>query len=137
MLTIGEFLSGAAYEMEMRKAVRDMELRLQIEAQKIQAEAQMAILRSDYRTYSEDDPRYVHPMHVRPGINSMAEMLASQSLNKEGAERAAAVARQKREEREHNMRVWGRPDDPRLDPTSEFYDPLKLVHKDIDKESEA
>lgn len=31
--------------------------------------------------------------------------------------------------RERNRRLWGRDDDPRLDPTSEFYDPLKRVYK--------
>jgi hypothetical protein len=29
------------------------------------------------------------------------------------------------EEQKRNMKLWGRPDDPRLDITSEFYDPLK------------
>lgn len=39
---------------------------------------------------------------------------------------------EKRKEEEHNMKVWGRKDDPRLDPTSEMFDPLKLVYKDSD-----
>lgn len=40
---------------------------------------------------------------------------------------------EKRKEEEHNIKVWGRKDDPRLDPTSEMFDPLKLVYKDQDQ----
>lgn len=43
---------------------------------------------------------------------------------------------QKRQE-EENLRLWGRKDDPRLDPTSELYDPLKLVYKDGDNDQDS
>jgi len=68
--------------------------------------------------YAETDPRFVHPIYRTSGNTTLEDHYKKQA-----------------ELRKRNLELWGRPDDPRLDPTSDMYDPLKLVYKDVDVDS--